>query len=106
MDWILKLIAHLEGLTDDQIAEIESALPATHALIELLTTNQQIIKDAQNLYARATPIINEAMDEWKVVGPALEMIIAVISKHSAGLEDRVEWVGKIRNSLLTAPDLV
>src|SRR5499426_2758859 len=79
--WLIDLIGHVSGLSDAQLRQIERSLPATKALIDLLNRAQPIIGQAQSLYAEAEPLIDEAKKEWQTVGPAVQILIDVISHH-------------------------
>ena len=56
-------------------------MPATKALVDLLTRARPIIEQAQSLYAEAEPLIDQAKKEWQTVGPAAQILIDVISHH-------------------------
>ena len=79
--WLIELIGHVSGLSDAQLRQIETSLPATKALIDLLNRAQPMIEQAQSLYAEAEPLIDEAKKEWQTVGPAAQILIDVISHH-------------------------
>ena len=79
--WLIDLIGHVSGLSDEQLRQIEKSLPATKALIDLLNRAQPIIEQAQSLYAEAEPLIEQAKKEWQTVGPAAQILIDVISHH-------------------------
>ena len=61
--WLFDLIGHVSGLSDAQLRQIEKSLPASKALIDLLHRAEPMVEQAQNLYAEAEPLINEAMKE-------------------------------------------
>lgn len=73
MNWLIEMAGHMAGLTDKQLADIERAMPATRKLID-------VINEAQPLIAKAEPLINEAMVEWKMVGPAVDDILGLIQR--------------------------
>jgi uncharacterized protein YbjT (DUF2867 family) len=79
--WLLELIGHVSGLSDAQLKQVEKSLPATKALVDLLRRARPIIEEAQNLYAEAEPLIDQAKREWQTVGPAAQILIDVISHH-------------------------
>ena len=79
--WLIELVGHVSGLSDAQLRQIETSLPATKALIDLLNRAQPMIEQAQSLYAEAEPLIDEAKKEWQTVGPAAQILIDVISHH-------------------------
>jgi uncharacterized protein YbjT (DUF2867 family) len=79
--WLIELVAHVSGLSDAQLRQIEKSLPATKTLVDLLSRAKPIIDQAQSLYAEAEPLINEAKKEWQTVGPAAQILIDVISHH-------------------------
>ncbi len=79
--WLIELVSHVSGLRDEQLEQIERSLPATKALIDVLNRAQPIIAQAQSLYSEAEPLIEEAKKEWQTVGPALQILIDVISHH-------------------------
>jgi uncharacterized protein YbjT (DUF2867 family) len=79
--WLIELVGHFSGLNEAQLKQVEKSLPATKALVDLLHRARPIIEQAQNLYAEAEPLINEAKREWQTVGPAAQILIDVISHH-------------------------
>jgi uncharacterized protein YbjT (DUF2867 family) len=79
--WLIDLIGHVSGLSDAQLRQIEKSLPASKALIDLLHRAEPMVEQAQNLYAEAEPLINEAMKELQTVGPAVQILIDVIGHH-------------------------
>ncbi|WP_245288226.1 complex I NDUFA9 subunit family protein [Bradyrhizobium sp. Ec3.3] len=74
-------IGHFSGLSDAQLEQIEQALPATKALIDLLIRAQPFFEQAQTLYTEAEPLIDQARKEWQTVGPAAQILIDAISHH-------------------------
>jgi uncharacterized protein YbjT (DUF2867 family) len=79
--WLIELTGHVSGLSDAQLKQIEKSLPATKALLDLLSRARPIIEQAQNLYTEAEPLIDQAKKEWQTVGPAAQILIDVISHH-------------------------
>jgi uncharacterized protein YbjT (DUF2867 family) len=79
--WLIDLIGHVSGLSDAQLRQIEKSLPATKALIDILSKAHPIIEQAQSLYIEAEPLIDQAMKEWQTVGPAAQILIDVIAHH-------------------------
>jgi uncharacterized protein YbjT (DUF2867 family) len=79
--WLIELVGHASGLTEAQLRQLEKSLPATRALIDLLTRARPIIEQAQSLYAEAEPLIDEAKKEWQTVGPAAQILIDVMAHH-------------------------
>jgi hypothetical protein len=79
--WLIELIGHVSGLSDAQLKQVEKSLPATKALVDLLSRARPIIEQAQNLYTEAEPLIDQAKKEWQTVGPAAQILIDVISHH-------------------------
>jgi uncharacterized protein YbjT (DUF2867 family) len=78
---LINVIGHVSGLSDGQLEQIEQSLPATKALIELFNKAHPIIEQAQALYHEAQPLIDEARLEWQTVGPAVQILMDVISHH-------------------------
>jgi len=76
-----EVIGHFSGLSDAQLEQIEQALPATKALIDLLIKAQPFLEQAQTLYTEAEPLIDQARKEWQTVGPAAQTLLDVISHH-------------------------
>jgi uncharacterized protein YbjT (DUF2867 family) len=76
-----EVIGHFSGLSDAQLEQIEQALPATRALIDLLTKAQPFFEQAQTLYTEAEPLIDQARKEWQAVGPAAQILIDLMSHH-------------------------
>jgi uncharacterized protein YbjT (DUF2867 family) len=79
--WLIELVGHVSGLSEAQLEQIERSLPATRALVDLLSEARPIIEQAQRLYAQAEPLIDQAKKEWQTVGPAAQILIDVISHH-------------------------
>ncbi|WFT97334.1 NAD(P)H-binding protein [Bradyrhizobium barranii] len=78
---LIEVIGHVSGLSDAQLEQIERSLPATKALIDLLSKAHPIIEQAETLYNEAQPLIDQARKEWQTVGPAAHILIDVISHH-------------------------
>jgi uncharacterized protein YbjT (DUF2867 family) len=78
---LIEVIGHVSGLSDAQLEQIERSLPATKALIDLLNKAHPIIEQAETLYSEAQPLIDEARKEWQTVGPAVQLLMDVISHH-------------------------
>jgi uncharacterized protein YbjT (DUF2867 family) len=76
-----EIIGHVSGLSDAQLEQIEQALPATKALIDLLIKAQPFFEQAQTLYTEAEPLIDQARKELQTVGPAVQILIDVMSHH-------------------------
>jgi hypothetical protein len=86
VDGIIKMVT---GVTDEQLAEVQDALPATSKLIALskqaeplLTKAEPLFDELLPLYQQAKPMITEALAEWKLVAPALQIVIGVIAKKT------------------------
>ena len=79
--WLIELVGHVSGLSEAQLKQIETSLPATKALVDILNRARPIIEQAQNLYAEAEPLIDQAKKEWQTVGPAAQILLDVISHH-------------------------
>jgi uncharacterized protein YbjT (DUF2867 family) len=79
--WLIQLVGHVSGLSEAQLKQIEKSLPATKALVDLLNRARPIFEQAQSLYAEAEPLIDQAKKEWQTVGPAVQILIDVISHH-------------------------
>src|SRR6266566_9836822 len=97
--WLIELIGHVSGLSDAQLRQFESSLPASKALTDLLIRAQPIIEQAQKLYAEAKPLINEAMKEWQTVGPAAQILIDVIGHHVNKGSSPAEAAEAVRTAL-------
>jgi uncharacterized protein YbjT (DUF2867 family) len=97
--WLLELIGHTSGLSDEQLQQIEKASPRTRALIDLLKKAQPIIEQAHSLYVEAEPLIDQAMKEWQTIGPAAQILIDVISHHVDKGGSPVEAAEAVRAAL-------
>jgi uncharacterized protein YbjT (DUF2867 family) len=97
--WLMDLIGHASGLSDAQLRQIEKSLPASKALIDLLTRAQPIIEQAHKLYVEAEPLIGEAMKELQTVGPAAQILIDVIGHHVNKGRSPAEAVEAVRTTL-------
>jgi uncharacterized protein YbjT (DUF2867 family) len=97
--WLIDLIGHASGLSDAQLRQMEKALPASKALIDLLNRSQPMIEQAQKLYAEAEPLIHEAMKELQAVGPAAQILIDVIGHHVNKGSSPAEAAEAVRTSL-------
>jgi uncharacterized protein YbjT (DUF2867 family) len=78
---LFDVIGHASGLSEAQLEQIEQSLPATKALIDLLNKAHPFIEQAQTLYAEAEPLIDQARKEWRTVGPAVQILMDVLSHH-------------------------
>jgi uncharacterized protein YbjT (DUF2867 family) len=97
--WLIELVGHVSGLSDTQLRQIETSLPATKALFDLLNRAQPIIEQAQSLYAEAEPLIDQAKKEWQTVGPAAQILIDVISHHVNKGSSPAEATEAVRRAL-------
>src|SRR5262250_2470761 len=97
--WLIELVGHVSGLSDAQLRQIETSLPATKALIDLLNRAQPMIEQAQSLYTEAEPLIDEAKKEWQTVGPAAQILIDVISHHVSRGNSPAEAAETVRAAL-------
>jgi uncharacterized protein YbjT (DUF2867 family) len=79
--WLIELVGHVAGLSEAQLKQMEKSLPATKALVDLLNRARPIIEQAQSLYVEAEPLIDQAKKEWQTVGPAVQILVDVISHH-------------------------
>src|SRR3984885_14899364 len=77
----IDLIGRASGLSEAQLRQIETALPRTKELIDLLNKAQPIIEQAYSLYIEAEPLIDQAMKESQTVGPAAQILINLTSPH-------------------------
>ena len=77
----IDLIGRASGLSEAQLRQIETALPRSKELIDLLNRAQPIIEQAYSLYIEAEPLIDQTMKEWQTVGPAAQILIDLISHH-------------------------
>jgi hypothetical protein len=68
--WLIELAGHVSGLSETQLKQIEKSLPATEALVDLLSRARPIIEQAQSLDAEAEPLIDQAKKEGQTVGPS------------------------------------
>ena len=55
---LFDVIGHVSGLSEAQLEQIERSLPATRALIDLLSKARPFIEQAQALYNEAEPLID------------------------------------------------
>src|ERR1700674_4599836 len=77
----IDLIGRASGLSEAQLRQIETALPRTKELIDLLNKAQPIIEQAHSLYIEADALIDQAMKAWQTAGHALQILIDLISHH-------------------------
>src|SRR6202051_4375959 len=96
----IDLIGRASGLSEAQLRQIETALPRTRELIDLLNRAKPIIEQAHSLYIEAEPLIDQAMKEWQTVGPAAQILIDVISHHL----DKGSWPPEPVEAMLAALD--
>ncbi|MCS3496163.1 uncharacterized protein YbjT (DUF2867 family) [Bradyrhizobium japonicum] len=96
---LLEVIGHVSGLSDTQLEQIERSLPATKALIDLLNQAHPIIERVGTLYNEAQPLIDQAKKEWQAVGPAVQILIDVISHHIDNGNSPAEAAETVRASL-------
>src|SRR6516164_11741379 len=97
--WLFDLIGHVSGLNDEQLGQIEKSLPATKALIDLFIRAQPIIEQAQSLYVEAEPLIDQAKKELQTVGPAVQILVDVISHHVNRGSSPAEAAETVRTAL-------
>jgi uncharacterized protein YbjT (DUF2867 family) len=96
---LFEAIGHFSGLSDAQLEQIERSLPATRALIDLLTKARPVIEQAEALYNEAQPMIDQARKEWKTVGPAAQILLDAILHHVNKGSSPVEAAEAVRAAL-------
>jgi hypothetical protein len=64
-DFIVAMAGHMEGFTDDQIAQIEAAVPNAQALIALIQKNEPTITQALMLAQKLVPVANMVLTVLK-----------------------------------------
>jgi len=94
-----EVIGHVSGLSDTQLEQIEQALPATKAVIDLLIKAQPFFEQAQVLYTEAEPLIDQARKEWQTIGPAVQVLIDVMSHHLNQGRSPTEAAAAVRATL-------
>lgn len=112
LDIAVELVAHLEGVTAPQLAEIEAALPSTKKLIDLSVQAKPLLVKAGPmfdelilLYDQAKPMIAEAVAEWQQVGPALSIIVGILSKKTAAGATLTEAAADIADQYTPQPEI-
>ena len=93
MNWLLILIAKLNGFTDKDLAQIAQALPATRKVIDLLIQAEPLLEDIG-------PIANDLVKEWKVIGPAVATALSVMGQRVGAGESPMDTLVAIRNALI------
>ena len=85
--WLIEVVGHVSGLSDAQLRQIEKSLPATKALLDLLSRARPIIEQAESLYAEAEPIIEEAKKDRRSIANYIEATLIKLwqEKDSEGL---------------------
>jgi hypothetical protein len=66
-DFLINMAAHMEGLDDAQIAQVEAAIPVAQKMIDHIVANQTLFETL--------------LADWKVVGPAVQIVIDAIAKR-------------------------
>jgi predicted Zn-dependent protease with MMP-like domain len=97
--WLIELVGHVSGLSEEQLEQIQKSLPATKALVDLLNRARPIIEQAQSLYAEAAPLIDQAKKEWQTVGPVAQILIDMISNHVDRGDSPAEAAERVRVTL-------
>lgn len=67
-DWGLEMAARFEGFNDQQIAQIEAAIPVASAVVDLLVKNK--------------PLLDQVMKDWAVLGPVLSMVLKQVQEKN------------------------
>lgn len=105
-DWLLKMAAYAAGFSPKQLALIEKSLPATHKFIALIVKAQPLIEkaipianEAMPVIKEALPLVNELAVELQKIGPALEIILDVIEKHTEVGKSQADAINAIHNAL-------
>lgn len=66
-DWLLETAARIEGISDDDMAVIEKAIPAFQQL--------------SALYAQAEPLVAKALPLIAQIKPALDILLSVAQRR-------------------------
>ncbi len=80
--WIINIVAGFFKVSQPELAKLENALPATKKLIDLFNKHQDLIERVQAFQKEITPLVDEAMKEWKTVGPALALVIDILERNT------------------------
>ncbi len=80
-NWIVNTIAGFFHVSSAELSKLEGALPATKKLVELFNKHQNLIVEFQAFEKEVSPVINEALVEWKTVGPALVLLIDILERN-------------------------
>ena len=59
-DWALELFLNAEGLSAEEKAQVEAALPALNEMITLVNANM--------------PFLQKMLQLWAIVGPAAQIV--------------------------------
>ena len=77
--FLINMGAHMEGLTDEQIATVDAAVPDVRRLVDPVVANQTFIQQFGDEFAR----------DWPTIAPAVQIVVDVIAKkQQASKESR------------------
>jgi hypothetical protein len=79
-DFLIGIAGWAAGLTEQQTQQIEASMPAMAKLIAIINQLEPIAQQAVPLFTKAAPLINEALAEWKTVGPSALIIADALNK--------------------------
>jgi hypothetical protein len=74
------MIGRAEGLTDADIAKLESDAPAIHQLIVLMVSEKPQIDRSISLFQQIQPIMAQAWKEFQALEPDMQMVLALLNK--------------------------
>ncbi len=81
-NWLITMIAHMQGITDYDLAAIEKAMPSVAKLIQLSVKAKPLLEKLQPLIEQGEPIVKEAIPlveiaikEWEVIAPDVLKIV-------------------------------
>lgn len=81
MSWIEDVGLGMLGLTDAQKAQVEAAMPQIEDAVAVLQANQALLQQVALLYAQAEPMITSLAKDWKVAGPAVQILADALRKQ-------------------------
>jgi hypothetical protein len=93
-DFLIDIALSMEGLTSDQKAVVEAAIPAAQEVIAALQANQAVLAEAADLYAKAQPLIAVFVKAWTTggIGAAAKVMADVIAaKQQSAPDGAAKW---------------
>lgn len=79
-DFIVTVALKGEGLNEQQVAQVQAAMPAFERILNLAVADKDTMQALWTLIQKMTPLGNEIAKDLPVVLPALKLVVSASNK--------------------------